>query len=134
MLRTFHAAQDKVVIVSNWTQTLDLIEPLLKSSNWTFKRLDGRTPTQHRMPMVDQFNNDKSIFAFLLSSRAGGVGLNLVGASRLILFDIDWNPSTCQQAMARVWRDGQRKKVSIYRFLSTGTIDGAFLLVSLKTI
>ena len=53
---------------------------------------------------------------FLLSSKAGGVGLNLIGASRLILYDIDWNPANDMQAMARIWREGQKKAVQIYRF------------------
>lgn len=56
-----------------------------------------------------------STVVFLLSAKAGGVGLNLVGASRILLYDIDWNPATDLQAMARVWRDGQHKKVHIYR-------------------
>lgn len=60
---------------------------------------------------------------FLLSSKAGGTGLNIVGASRLVLFDLDWNPANDLQAMARIWRDGQRKKVHIYRLLTTGTIE-----------
>lgn len=57
-----------------------------------------------------------AIVVFLLSARAGGVGLNLVGASRILLYDLDWNPATDLQAMSRVWRDGQRKKVHIYRY------------------
>ena len=60
---------------------------------------------------------------FLLSSKAGGVGLNLIGGNVVILYDIDWNPANDQQAMARVWRDGQRKNVTIYRLLTTGTIE-----------
>lgn len=56
------------------------------------------------------------VVVFLLSARAGGVGLNLVGASRILLYDLDWNPATDLQAMSRVWRDGQRKKVHIYRY------------------
>lgn len=62
-------------------------------------------------------------FAFLLSSKAGGCGLNLIGGNRLVLFDPDWNPANDKQAAARVWRDGQKKRVYIYRFLSTGTIE-----------
>jgi hypothetical protein len=62
-------------------------------------------------------------FVFLLSTKAGGVGLNIVGASRLVLFDIDWNPAHDLQAMARVWRDGQTRPVHIYRLLLAGTID-----------
>jgi len=58
-----------------------------------------------------------------LSTKAGGVGLNLIGASRLILFDLDWNPAHDLQAMARIWRDGQKKECFIYRLLTTGTIE-----------
>ncbi|KAI8824145.1 Rad54b protein [Fimicolochytrium jonesii] len=115
--------EEKVVIVSNWTQTLDLIERLCEQKGYDRLRLDGSTAVQNRQDLVDKFNSNASCFIFLLSSKAGGVGLNLVGASRLILFDIDWNPSICQQAMARIWRDGQRRPVKIYRFLSTGTIE-----------
>jgi DNA repair and recombination protein RAD54B len=67
---------------------------------------------------VDEFNFNDEIFLFLLSSKAGGVGLNLIGASRLVLLDIDWNPATCQQAMARIWREGQKRPVYIYRLLA----------------
>lgn len=64
------------------------------------------------------------LVVFLLSSKAGGCGLNLVGANHLVLFDPDWNPANDLQAMARVWRPGQKKKVFLYRTLSTGTIEG----------
>ena len=59
---------------------------------------------------------------FLLSAKAGGVGLNLIGASRILLYDIDWNPATDLQAMSRVWRDGQKKKVYIYRYETLETL------------
>merc|ERR1719158_2356853 len=77
------------------------------------------------MKLVDDFNdpNNSNAFVFLLSSKAGGCGLNLIGANRLIMFDPDWNPANDLQAMARVWRSGQKKNVSIYRLISTGTIE-----------
>lgn len=74
--------------------------------------------------MVAEFNDSQqNHFVFLLSSKAGGCGLNLIGGNRLILFDPDWNPATDKQAAARVWRDGQKKRVYIYRFLATGTLE-----------
>ena len=73
--------------------------------------------------MVDSFNSDPSQYAFLLSSKAGGCGLNLIGANRLVLFDPDWNPANDKQAAARVWRDGQKKRVYIYRMLCAGSIE-----------
>eukprot|EP01027_Heterolobosea_sp_BB2_P019399 GEZU01027234.1.p1 GENE.GEZU01027234.1~~GEZU01027234.1.p1 ORF type:complete len:587 (-),score=165.81 GEZU01027234.1:83-1843(-) len=105
-------------------QTLDEIELLCNVYQYPFLRLDGTTPSDKRLAYVDNFNADNSkYFCFLLSSKAGGVGLNLIGANRILLFDPDWNPSNDLQAMARVWRDGQKKKVFIYRLMSTGTIE-----------
>lgn len=79
-------------------------------------RLDGSTPTLERNRLVERFNYSYSnAFVFLLSSKAGGVGLNVTGASRLILFDSDWNPATDLQAVSRIWRDGQKHPVYIYR-------------------
>uniref|UniRef100_A0A3B5A9B9 DNA repair and recombination protein RAD54B-like n=1 Tax=Stegastes partitus TaxID=144197 RepID=A0A3B5A9B9_9TELE len=115
---------DRVVVVSNYTQTLDLLQDVCVRSGYTFCRLDGHTPTNQRQRLVDGFNSPYSQnFLFLLSSKAGGVGLNLIGASHLVLYDIDWNPANDIQAMARVWRDGQKKTVHIYRLLTAGTIE-----------
>ena len=78
---------------------------------------------QRRQRIVNDFNTRRDTFVFLLSSKAGGCGLNLVGANRLIQFDASWNPADDLQAMARVWRDGQGKTCYTYRLLSTGTIE-----------
>ncbi|GAB6025420.1 DNA repair and recombination protein rad54b, variant 2 [Chamberlinius hualienensis] len=116
--------KEKVVIVSNSTKTLDILERMCKLDKYSLFRLDGSTPLNNRQDLVDRFNASYSdTFIFLLSSKAGGVGLNLVGASRLILFDIDWNPANDLQAMSRVWRDGQKKHVHIYRLLTTGSLE-----------
>ncbi|XP_061459089.1 DNA repair and recombination protein RAD54B [Rhineura floridana] len=115
---------ERVVVVSNYTQTLNILQEVCKRHGYSCTRLDGNTPTSQRQQIVDAFNSKFCpAFIFLLSSKAGGVGLNLVGASHLILYDIDWNPATDIQAMARVWRDGQKHTVHIYRLLTTGTIE-----------
>ncbi|KAG0336254.1 helicase [Podila horticola] len=115
---------EKVVLVSNFTQTLDILEAICMKSQYGFYRLDGSTPTAKRQEYVDKFNAlTCQKFVFLLSAKSGGAGLNLTGASRLIMFDIDWNPSVDQQAMARIHRDGQPRPVFIYRLLSSGTIE-----------
>ncbi|KIR67725.1 DNA repair and recombination protein RAD54B [Cryptococcus bacillisporus CA1873] len=122
----YQSTEEKVVVVSNWTSSLDLIQGLCKLKRYNYLRLDGSTPPKQRQELVDRFNKDKErqgSFVFLLSAKAGGVGLNLIGGSRLILFDSDWNPSTDLQAMARIHRDGQRRPVYIYRFLTTNAID-----------
>ncbi|EPS60250.1 hypothetical protein M569_14554, partial [Genlisea aurea] len=115
---------DRIVLVSNYTQTLDLFSQLCRERRYPFLRLDGATSISKRQKLVNCFNDPtKDEFAFLLSSKAGGCGLNLIGGNRLVLFDPDWNPANDKQAAARVWRDGQKKRVYIYRFLSTGTIE-----------
>lgn len=115
---------DRVVLVSNYTQTLDLLGEVCTTASYPFLRIDGSTEPKKRTAMVEQFNSPhRDTFVLLLSARAGGIGLNLIGGNRLILFDPDWNPAVDRQAMARVWREGQRKPVFIYRLLSTGTID-----------
>jgi DNA repair and recombination protein RAD54 and RAD54-like protein len=115
---------DKFVIVSNYTQTLGLFEMMCRENGWSFLRLDGATTVKKRQKLVDAFNDPASDhFLFLLSSKAGGCGINLIGANRLILYDPDWNPANDKQAMARVWREGQKKKCYIYRFVTTGTIE-----------
>ncbi|OXB69398.1 hypothetical protein ASZ78_004888 [Callipepla squamata] len=118
------SSSERVVLVSNYTQTLNILQETCKSYGYSYTRLDGNTPVSQRQQIVDNFNRKFSpAFIFLLSSKAGGVGLNLVGASHLILYDIDWNPATDIQAMARVWRDGQKHTVHIYRLLTTGSIE-----------
>lgn len=116
---------DRIVLISNWTQTLDLIERLCAQCKWPTHRLDGSMAIMKRMKLVTDFNRPENehAFAFLLSSKAGGCGLNLIGANRLVMFDPDWNPANDRQAMARVWRDGQKKPCYIYRLFTTGTID-----------
>jgi DNA repair and recombination protein RAD54 and RAD54-like protein len=115
---------DKIVLISNYTQTLDLFERLCRNRAYPCLRLDGTMNVNKRQKLVDKFNNpEEDAFVFLLSSKAGGCGLNLIGANRLVLFDPDWNPAADQQALARVWRDGQKKDCFVYRFITTGTIE-----------
>ncbi|KZT54882.1 hypothetical protein CALCODRAFT_472835 [Calocera cornea HHB12733] len=126
LLSTLRKSTDeKAIIVSQFTKTLDLIEAICNKMRWSRTRLDGSTAQDERDRRVTEFNrsDQSSCFVFLLSLKAGGVGLNLVGASRLILLDSSWNPAHDLQAMARIHRDGQKKPVHIYRFLTTGTID-----------
>lgn len=123
--RIYTTTKEKIVIVSNYTQTLDMIERLLVSLSYTYCRLDGSTPAKNRQGLVEKFNRSpqKEHFAFLLSAKSGGVGLNLIGASRIVLFDIDWNPATDLQAMARIHRDGQKMPCKIYRFMTQGGLE-----------
>ena len=119
------STSEKIVLVSNYTSTLDLLARLLSSLSLPFLRLDGSTPAQKRQSLVEDFNRHPAniCFAFLLSAKAGGTGLNLIGASRLVLFDVDWNPATDVQAMARIHRDGQKRHCRIYRILLKGSLE-----------
>jgi SNF2 family DNA or RNA helicase len=121
---------DKVVLVSNFTSVLSMIEERLVLPNgWGYHRLDGNTPQGARQAMVDSFNivSPARSFIFLLSSKAGGLGLNLIGANRLIMFDADYNPAIDSQAMARIYRSGQLKPSIIYRLFTSGTLEETIL-------
>lgn len=126
MLSHIHAStNDKIVLISNYTQTLDVFSALCRQRGYGHLRLDGTMNVSKRQKLVDRFNdpNNPDITVFLLSSKAGGCGINLIGANRLVLFDPDWNPAADQQALARVWRDGQPKDCFVYRFIATGSIE-----------
>jgi len=117
---------DKVVIVSNFTSALSSIETMvLQKKSWSFLRLDGSVEQSSRQAIVDSFNRGsvENSFVLLLSSKAGGCGLNLIRANRLVMFDPDWNPATDMQAMARVYRPGQTKECFIYRMFTSGTVE-----------
>lgn len=118
---------DRFVLVSNYTSMLDIFATMAREFGWSYVRLDGSTTQKKRTALVAQFNEKRpkgdDIFLFLLSSKAGGCGLNLIGGNRLVLFDPDWNPANDKQAAARVWRDGQTKRVYIYRMVVAGSIE-----------
>jgi DNA repair and recombination RAD54-like protein len=115
---------DRWVIVSNYTTTLDLVTHLCEAKGLRCVRLDGSVSVAKRTALVSAFNDRAGGYhCFLLSSKAGGCGLNLIGANRLVLFDSSWNPADDKQAGGRVWREGQRRRVFVYRFLSRGTLE-----------
>lgn len=86
-------------------------------------RLDGSTQTKKRQSLIDKFQEDDEIFLFLISTKAGGMGLNLTAANKVIIFDVDWNPSLDEQAQDRAYRIGQERDVEVIRLISKGTID-----------
>ncbi|XP_039819358.1 protein CHROMATIN REMODELING 19-like isoform X3 [Panicum virgatum] len=113
----------RVLIFSQWTTMLDILEWALEVIGVTYRRLDGGTPVTERQTIVDTFNNDHSIFACLLSTRAGGQGLNLIGADTVIIHDMDFNPQMDRQAEDRCHRIGQQKPVTVYRLVTKGSVD-----------
>ncbi|KAM7539595.1 hypothetical protein Aperf_G00000026171 [Anoplocephala perfoliata] len=119
----------RLVLVSNFTKTLDLLEPICRRiTNAPCLRIDGKAPTKQRVDIVDRFNSPTCIEkVLLLSSKAGGTGLNLIGADFLILFDNDWNPATDAQALARVWREGQKRRVHLIRLITADGLEERIL-------
>ena len=89
--------------------------------------MDGTTSIGARQGLINKFNNTKDIFVFLLTTKVGGLGVNLTGANRVVIFDPDWNPSTDTQARERAWRIGQSKDVTIYRLLTSGKLITLFI-------
>lgn len=115
---------DKVLIFSHSIPTLDYLENLLKSEKRDLCRLDGSTKMATRQAITKQFNQDNEQYnVFLISTRAGGLGLNLPGANRVIIFDFGFNPQWEEQAIGRAYRLGQTKPVFVYRFCSAGTFE-----------
>ncbi|KAK7113755.1 DNA excision repair protein ERCC-6-like isoform X2 [Littorina saxatilis] len=123
LLKLWHQQGHKVLLFSQSKAMLDIMEDFVQDRQYTYLRMDGTTPISSRQPLVAQFNKTKSIYVFLLTTRVGGLGVNLTGADRIIIYDPDWNPSTDMQARERAWRIGQTRQVTIYRLLTSGTIE-----------
>jgi len=113
----------RILIFSQWTRCLDLLGCFLDSIQFKFLRLDGGTSIDQRQNLIDKFNNDKSIPVFLLSTRAGGMGINLTAADTCIIHDLDFNPFNDLQAEDRCHRIGQTKVVTVYKMITEATVD-----------
>lgn len=116
---------EKVLVFSQFTSMLDIMEKDLKKEKIKYLRLDGST--KNRQELVEEFNNDKSTKIFLISLKAGGVGINLTSASAVFLYDPWWNPMVERQAMDRAHRIGQKKTVNIYKFITKNSIEEKIL-------
>ncbi|KAK8108464.1 DNA repair protein rhp26 [Apiospora sp. TS-2023a] len=114
----------KTLLFSQGVLMLDILEKFIQNlGNFRYLRMDGGTAVKNRQALVDEFNNDPELDVFLLTTKVGGLGVNLTGANRVVIFDPDWNPSTDVQARERAWRLGQKKDVTIYRLMLRGTIE-----------
>lgn len=113
----------RVLIFCQWRKMLNVIQRFLMMKGWKFARLDGNTNVSSRQRLVDTFNTDTSYFCMLCTTRTGGVGLNLTGANRILLYDPDFNPQTDAQARERAWRFGQSREVTVYRLITAGTVE-----------
>jgi len=105
------------------TAMLDILEEFLGSRGYKYVRLDGNSSQDCRREVVDSFQNNSSVFVFLLSTRAGGLGINLTAADTVIFYDSDWNPTIDAQAMDRAHRLGQTKPVTVFRLITRKTVE-----------
>uniref|UniRef100_A0A6P7G1I3 Helicase domino-like isoform X1 n=1 Tax=Diabrotica virgifera virgifera TaxID=50390 RepID=A0A6P7G1I3_DIAVI len=123
LLRKLKLGSHRVLIFTQMTKMLDVLEAFLNYHGHIYLRLDGTTKVDQRQVLMERFNGDKRIFAFILSTRSGGVGVNLTGADTVIFYDSDWNPTMDAQAQDRCHRIGQTRDVHIYRLVSERTIE-----------
>lgn len=122
--------KEKVLVFSLFTQMLDILEKVLSFSNITFLRLDGQTSVDTRQDIIDRFYEDETIPVFLLSTKAGGFGINLVAANNVVIFDQSFNPHDDKQAEDRAHRVGQTNEVQVTKLISEGTIDENILMLA----
>lgn len=97
VLKVWKEQGHRVLLFAQTQQMLDILETFLIASDYTYRRMDGATPIKLRMALIDEFNNSNDVFVFILTTKVGGLGTNLTGANRVIIFDPDWNPSTDMQ-------------------------------------
>jgi len=127
LLPKLKATGHKVLIFSQFTTVLDILEDVFALRDHTYCRIDGSTSFADRRDAMESFNTDKSMFAFLLSTRAGGLGINLVAGDTVIIYDSDWNPQSDLQAQDRCHRIGQKNTVMVYRLVTSNTVDQRIL-------
>ncbi|KRY49454.1 DNA excision repair protein ERCC-6 [Trichinella britovi] len=123
LLKLWKQENHRILLFSQSRQMLNILEDFLKKRNYAHLRMDGTTAVGSRQSIVTTFNENADIFVLLLTTRVGGLGLDLTGADRVILYDPDWNPTTDAQAQERAWRLGQSSDVVVYRLVSSGTVE-----------
>lgn len=130
LLQEHKEKKNRVLIFSQFTMMLDILEVYLNIRHHKWLRLDGQTSVPDRQDLIDQFNGDSEILVFLLSTRAGGLGINLTSANVVIIHDLDFNPYNDKQAEDRCHRLGQNKEVYIVKLISKDTIDEGILAIA----
>ncbi|KAL8396794.1 hypothetical protein RB594_003758 [Gaeumannomyces avenae] len=127
LLRKLQSGGHRALIFTQMTKVLDILEQFLNIHGHKYLRLDGATKVEQRQILTDRFNHDNRILCFILSTRSGGLGINLTGADTVIFYDQDWNPAMDKQCQDRCHRIGQTRDVHIYRLVSEHTIEANIL-------
>ncbi|XP_053181781.1 DNA excision repair protein ERCC-6-like 2 isoform X1 [Scomber japonicus] len=128
LLKYYLQKRDKVLIFSLSTKLLDVLESYCMAEGLDYSRLDGTTKSKERLQIVKEFNSSSHINLCLISTMAGGLGLNFVGANGVVLFDPTWNPANDLQAIDRAYRIGQCRDVTVLRLISLGTVEEVIYL------
>ncbi|TVY29622.1 Switch [Lachnellula hyalina] len=123
LLKFWHENGDKVLIFSHSVKLLKMLQHLFNNTSYNVSFLSGSMPNEDRQTTVDDFNTDPRQFVFLISTKAGGVGLNITSANKVVIFDPNWNPSYDLQAQDRAYRIGQLRDVEVFRLVSAGTVE-----------
>lgn len=123
LLNFWHKNGDKVLVFSHSVRLLRILQILFNNTSYNVTYLDGSLSYVERQQAVDNFNSDPSQFVFLISTKAGGVGLNITAANKVVIVDPHWNPAYDLQAQDRAYRIGQRRDVDVFRLVSSGTIE-----------
>ncbi|KAK4168096.1 switch 2 [Cladorrhinum sp. PSN259] len=123
LLRFWHENGDKVLVFSHSVRLLRILQHLFHNTSYNVSFLDGSLSYEDRQKVVDEFNTDPLQFVFLISTKAGGVGLNITSANKVVIFDPHWNPAYDLQAQDRAYRIGQVRDVDVFRLISAGTIE-----------
>ena len=123
LLRFWHSSGDKVLVFSHSVRLLKMLQMLFNHTSYNVSYLDGAMSYEDRAKAVDDFNSDPGQFVFLISTKAGGVGLNITSANKVVIVDPNWNPSYDLQAQDRAYRIGQIRDVEVFRLVSAGTIE-----------
>ncbi|KCZ75698.1 hypothetical protein H311_03320, partial [Anncaliia algerae PRA109] len=135
LLKKLKSQGSRVLIFSQMSRVLDILEDYCDFREYNFCRIDGSTSSEERINMIEDFNKENSDkFIFLLTTRAGGLGINLATADIVILYDTDWNPQIDLQAQDRAHRIGQKKQVYVYRLITEHTIEEKIVLRSLQKL
>ncbi|OXV11152.1 hypothetical protein Egran_01086 [Elaphomyces granulatus] len=123
LLKWWHGNGDKVLVFSHSVRLLKMLQMLFNHTSYNVSYLDGSMSYEDRAKVVDDFNSDPRQFVFLISTRAGGVGLNITSANKVVVVDPNWNPSHDLQAQDRAYRIGQQRDVEVFRLISAGTLE-----------
>lgn len=123
LMRRLKEGSHRILIFTQMTKVLDILEAFLNLHGYRYLRLDGSTRVDRRQALTEKFNRDTRIDAFILSTRSGGLGINLTGADTVLFYDLDWNSAIESQCMDRAHRIGQLRDVHIYRFVSEATVE-----------